>query len=84
MKNTDESKAIMERFYECLDAIIEHGTIRGVNTYCRLYDIDRRNLCAQRKDLDRGWFQASWLVPLVREYGVNARWLLTGFGKMFD
>lgn len=82
--NTPTSKQIMERFYIALDAIIESKKIRGVNTYCRLYEIDRRNFIAQRKDLDRGWFQVSWLQPMVREYGVSARWLLTGFGRMFD
>ena len=82
--NTPVSQQIIARFYIALDAIIEQKKIRGVNTYCRLYDIDRRNLIAQRKDLNRGWFQASWLNPLVKEYGVNARWLLTGNGKLFD
>ncbi len=81
--NTTVSKQIMERFYSALDAIIESKKIRGVNTYCRLYEIDRRNFIAQRKDLERGWFQLSWLQPMVREYGVSARWLLTGIGKMF-
>lgn len=81
--NTTVSKQIMERFYIALDAIIESKKIRGVNTYCRLYEIDRRNFIAQRKDLDRGWFQVSWLQPMVREYGVNAEWLITGFGRMF-
>lgn len=81
--NTTVSKQIMERFYSALDAIIESKKIRGVNTYCRLYEIDRRNFIARRKDLDRGWFQVSWLQPMVREYGVSARWLLTGVGKMF-
>lgn len=82
--NTPVTKQIMERFYAALDAIIECKKIRGVNTYCRLHDIDRRNLIAQRKDLERGWFQVSWLYPMVREYGISAKWLLTGFGKMFD
>lgn len=81
--NIEESKRIVERFFQALDAIIAIKKIRGVNTYCRLYDIDRRNLIAQRKDLNRGWFKVSWLVPMVREYKVNAEWLLTGFGKMF-
>jgi hypothetical protein len=80
---TDESKQIMERFYSALDAIIAKKVIRGVNTYCRLHDIDRRNFIAQRKDLNRGWFQLSWLIPMVKEYDVNSEWLLTGFGKMF-
>lgn len=81
--NNPVSKQIIARFYEALDAIIAQKKIRGVNTYCRLYEIDRRNLIAQRKDLERGWFQVSWLVPMVREYGVSSSWLLTGFGSMF-
>lgn len=82
--NTPISKQIMERFYCALDAIVAMKRIRGVNTYCRLYDIDRRNLIANRKDLDRGWFQLSWLQPMVTEYGLSAKWLLTGAGKMFE
>lgn len=83
MNNTPTTKHIMERFYSALDAIIARGDIRGVNTYCRLYDIDRRNFIAQRKDPERGWFQASWLYPMVSNYGVSAEWLITGSGRMF-
>ena len=81
--NTPITMKIIERFYEALYTIIEKHLIRGVATYCRLYDIDRRNLYKQKKDLNRGWFQVSWLYPLVKNYGVNAEWLLTGKGKMF-
>lgn len=82
--NTPITKGVMERFYSALDAIIAMKKIRGVNTYCTLYDIDRRNLIAQRKDPDRGWFQVSWLYPMVKEYGIDAKWLLTGVGRMFE
>lgn len=69
--NTPVSKQIMERFYCALDAIIAMKKIRGVNTYCRLYGIDRRNLIANRKNLDRGWFQVS--SSKTKRYGVRKR-----------
>jgi len=74
---------IIERFYEAIDEIITMRKIRGVQTFCNLYDIDKRNFYAQRKDMSRGWFKVSWLHPLVKEYNVSADWLLTGRGKMF-
>ncbi len=82
--NTPGSQEIMTRFYSALEALIALKKIRGVNTYCRRNNIDRRNLNAQKKDLDRSIFQLSWLQPLVLDYGVNARWLITGEGRMFD
>lgn len=82
--NTPVTQEIIGRFYESLDAVIANKTIRGVQTYCRLYGIDRRNLLANKKDLSRGWFQVSWLVPLIDIYGVSARWLMTGRGNMFS
>lgn len=82
--NTQVSQQIIQRFFVALDAIIALQIIRGVNTYCRLYEIDRRNLLAQRKDLNRGWFQVSWLQPMVTQYGISSKWLLTGSGRMFE
>ena len=36
-----------------------------------------------RSFCDTNLFQAFWLIPLM-EYGVNAKWLLTGKGKTFE
>ena len=83
MDKQQVNRQIVERFFSALDALIAKGDMRGVATYCRLYEIDRRNLYAQRKDPDRAIFQTSWLYPLVKDFGVNAEWLITGFGRMF-
>ena len=80
---TEETKQIMIRFYSALDALIEKKELKGVNTCCRLYNIDRRNLLAQRKDLDRAILQISWMQPIVKDFGVSGDWLLTGRGAMF-
>lgn len=80
---TEETKQIMARFYSALDALIERKELKGVNTYCRLYNIDRRNLLAQKKDLDRVILQISWMQPIVKDFGVSGDWLLTGRGTMF-
>ena len=74
---------ILSRFYQALDDLIAKRIIRGVNTYCRLYGIDRRNLTKQREDLSRGIFDVSWLVPMVSVYNISATWLLTGKGEMY-
>lgn len=79
---SEESQKIIARFYEAIEAIIELGLIKGKSTYCEYYGINRRNFDSQKKNLQRGWFQISWIVPLVRYYKINPRWLLTGFGPM--
>ncbi|MBS4060275.1 MAG: hypothetical protein KG029_07755 [Bacteroidetes bacterium] len=72
----------MGRFFEAVDFLIEKEKLSGYQTYCRYYNIDKRNFYVQKKDNSRGYFQVSWMVPLVRYYGINPRWLLTGFGPM--
>lgn len=79
---TEESKRIIARFFEAVDHLIESGKLKGLQTYCTFYEIDKRNFYKQRKDHSRSYFQVSWLAPLVRYYKINPRWLLTGFGPM--
>jgi len=79
---SEESQKIIARFYEAIDEIINRGLINGKSTYCEYSGINRRNFDTQRKHLARGWFQVSWMVPLVRYYKINPRWLLTGNGPM--
>jgi hypothetical protein len=80
---TEASQAVIKRFFEAVDMLIEQKRIRGKQTFCNLYGIDKRNFYAQKKDLSRGHFQVSWLLPLINEYSVNSTWILTGRGGMF-
>lgn len=79
---SEESQKVIGRFYEAIDYLIETGKLKGKSTYCDYHGINRRNFYSQRKNPHRGWFQVSWLAPLVRYYKINPRWLLTGFGPM--
>lgn len=78
-----ETIEIMNRFYEAVSVLILHKKIRGIQTYCNLASIDRRHFYAQRKEISRGWFQMSWMLPLIKEFGVSSDWLLLGKGNIF-
>lgn len=79
---SEESKMIIVRFFEAIDYLVENKQLNGKSSYCKYYNINRRNFYSQKKDPSRGWFQVSWIVPLVRYYKINPRWLLTGAGPM--
>jgi len=82
-KSAMVNAAIKERFFTAIRRLMELGTLRGRQTYCRLYGIDKRNFYAQEQDTQLLRLQLYWLVPLVEVYGVSAEWLLTGTGAMF-
>lgn len=78
------NEGIRKRFFEAVEKLLEIGVLRGRQTYCRLYSIDKRNFYAQESDLSKSLLKLYWLVPLVEQYGVSAKWLLTGNGYMFE
>ncbi len=79
----DETMAGMERFFKALEAIIDVKAIRGVQTYCNDFGIDKRHLYAQKKDLNKGFFEVYWILPMIKKFGVSSDWLLFGEGDMF-
>lgn len=74
---------VMERFYVALEACRESKMINSVVEYCEKNKIESAALYRQRKHRERGLFEIGWAVPLIRDCGVSARWLLTGVGSMF-
>lgn len=79
----EETIEIIERFFEALDKIVSLGHIAGIQTFCNEYEIDKRNLYAQRKDMNRGYFEIFWILPLIKDFNISKEWLLFGKGEMF-
>lgn len=81
---TEDSARIVVRFFQALQYLKEQKIIRGVQTFTREHDINRRNLYLLQKDHTRNIFQVAWLTYLIRDYNVSAIWLLTGRGDIIS
>lgn len=75
--------AIMDRFFQALQAVIDNKLVKNVAQYCRMAGIESSHYYNQRADRSRGYFEVSWMLPLVLDFGISANWLLTGKGTMF-
>lgn len=74
---------IVTRFYIAIHELINRKVIRGVQTFTRMYDIDRRAFKIIEANPQRKMFDTGWLSYLVKDFNVNAEWLLLGKGSMF-
>ena len=81
--NNPESVKIVNRFYEALDMLIATNILRGIQTFTRAYEINKRNFYTARKEPDRDIFQMAWLSYLIRDFGVSAQGFMTGVGGRF-
>ena len=82
--NDDNSIKVIERFYEALDLVVASKRIRGLATFTIAHGFDRRDLYYVKKNPKSDMFQMSWMAALISDFGVSAKWLMTGQGGMFD
>lgn len=78
-----EAQYIVARFFQVLEYLKASKQIRGIKTFCDLYEINRRNLHVCKTNPQSGNFKLTWLAILIKEYNVNSEWLMTGKGEMF-
>lgn len=83
MKINKDGQAITERFFQTIELLKQLKKIRGLNTYTKKYGINRWNLITVRNQPEISVLKPEWLVPLVRDFGVSAEWLLTGQGSIY-
>lgn len=78
--NSTLSKEIAARFYSTVDELKRTRTIRGIATFTKRYDIDRRNFLASRRI---GTVNVAWISHIVSDYNASPYYILNGCGDMF-
>lgn len=80
---SEDSQVIVKRFFEAIYALKAQKAIRGKQTFTAKYGINRWNLNTLEKNPESDIMQIAWLSYLVNDYGISAKWLITGKGEMF-
>ena len=85
-----QAKAIQDRFFQAIDALIAEGKLSGLQPFCNQYGLLRTKYSSIRstmKDSEKGtgykFIDIDALVYLVKDYNVSSDWLLLGRGEMF-
>lgn len=80
-----ETLEIQQRFFSVIQELIDEKRLSGgLAGYCEDCGIDRRHFYAQRNNLDKGYFEVAWILPLIKHYRVSANWLLFGEGSKYE
>ena len=82
LKISNDARQINERFFMAVDALKRQRKLSGIYGFATTYSISPWNLYMVKKN-QQGTVKAEYLTFLVRDFGVSAKWLLTGEGGMF-
>lgn len=80
---TQAGQQIVMRFYIAIRELINRKELRGIQTFTRLYGIDRRRFNRVEANPQMKSFDTGWLNYVVKDFNVNSEWLILGKGSMF-
>lgn len=83
MNISPEGVSITKRFFEAIDMLKAQKKIRGLQTFTKIYKINRGNMNMVKWNPDKSVLKPEWMVYLVRDFGVSSEWLILGKGGMF-
>lgn len=84
MNISKEGIAVTNRFFEAIDMLKAQKKIRGLQTFTRLYNINKWNLITVRQNPSRSVLKPELIVFLVRDFGISPEWIILGKGGMFN
>ena len=78
---SEKSQQVASRFFEVINELIELGHLRSLSAFLKNNEIDRLNFYKFQKGTRH--FNLEWLIFLVEQYPVSAKYMLTGKGPKF-
>lgn len=84
MKISNYGEQITNRFFLAIEHLAAQKRIRGLQTFTRMYNINYWNILTLKKEPARRILKPEYLYYLVTDFGVSARWLITGEGDFYE
>lgn len=84
MNISPEGVAITNRFFEAIEMLKQQKKIRGLQTFTKSYDINRWNVNTVKQNPESSVLKPEWINYIVQDYGISAKWIITGKGGMFS